>query len=97
MIDEKTGNVIDPPLSEWFGLSYAQFLTMPRLVMEHMPAEWQQKMKALLVELDETFDWRPTEGCYWVKLKDANGKFIHAPLNDYRHGSVEHIRKIKPR
>jgi hypothetical protein len=86
---------MDDPLSEWFELSYAQFLTIPRLVLESMSYEWQEKMKALLEEMDATFDWRPEEGRYWVKLKDDKGRYCDAPLNDYRHGSCEHLR-IKP-
>lgn len=81
------------PLSLWFELSYAQFLTVPRLVMQSMPVEWQRKMAVLLQEMDETFDWRPKEGRYWVRLKDNNGRFTDAPLNDYRRGSCEHLRQ----
>jgi len=82
----------DHPIHSWFELSYAQFLTVPRLVLESMPLEWQHQMAALLQEMDDTFDWRPKEGRYWVRLKDAHGRFCDAPLNDYRHGSVEHLR-----
>ena len=81
-------------LHGWFGLSYAQFLTIPRLVMQSMPDEWQGKMAALLEELDDAFDWRPTEGRYWVRLRDEGGRFIAAPLGDYRHGSCEHLRLL---
>jgi hypothetical protein len=84
---------VEDPINEWFELSYAQFLTVPRLVMESMPYEWQMKMKALLEEMDNTFDWRPSEGRYWVKLKDDNGRYCDAPLNDYRHGNIDHLRK----
>lgn len=52
-------------------------------------------MAVLLEEMDETFDWRPTEGRYWVKLKDSRGRFVDAPLNDYRRGSCEHLRRKK--
>ncbi len=80
------------PISEWFELSYAQYLTVPRLVLQSMPIEWQRKMADLLQEMDDTFDWRPTEGRYWVSLKDANGRYAKAPLEDYRHGNIEHLR-----
>ena len=80
-------------LQNWFELSYAQFLTVPRLVLESMPDEWQTKMAELLEEMDDTFDWRPKNGRYWVKLKDSNGRYAHAPLNDYRHGNINHLRK----
>lgn len=93
MIQDKNGVFQESPISYWFELSYAQFLTIPRLVMENMPLEWQEKMKTLLEELDDTFDWRPKEGCYWVRLKDAQGRYCKAPLGNYRHGTVEDIRK----
>ena len=50
------------PINEWFELSYAQFLTVPRLVMESMPGRWQKEMAELLTEMDATFDWRPKNG-----------------------------------
>lgn len=80
---------IPPDISLWFELSYARFLTIPRLVLESMPLEWQQKMAALLFEMDETFDWRPKEGRYWVRLKDSRGRFTAAPLSNYRRGQIE--------
>ena len=72
-------------LQTWWGLSYAQYLTIPRSVMQAMPDEWQAKMAALLEELDETLEWRPKEGCYWVKLKDDKGKYMEDPLYNYRY------------
>jgi hypothetical protein len=86
--------LFDTPIRDWFELSYAQFLTVPRLVMEAMLYAWQQQMAQLLYELDATFDWRPTEGRYWVKLRDAHGRFTDAPLDDYRRGSCEHLRRV---
>jgi hypothetical protein len=82
-------------ITDYFEISYAQYLTIPRLVLESMPIEWQEKFVELLDELDETYDWRPREGCYWVKLKDDKGRFSHAPLEDYRYGNIEHLRKIR--
>lgn len=43
-------------LSEWFGLSYSSFCVLPRVLMEDMPGEWQEKMANLLNEYDEAFD-----------------------------------------
>lgn len=88
--DELAGETL---LSCWFELSYAQFLTVPRLVMESMPPVWQARMARLLEEMDATFDWHPKEGRYWVKLKDEKGRYTDAPLQDYRHGSCEHLRR----
>jgi len=72
-------------LQRYFELSYAQYLTVPRRVMESMSEEWQGMIAALLEEMDDTIDWRPEEGRYWVTLKDAHGHFVHDPLADYRH------------
>lgn len=80
-----------PDITDWFELSYAQFLTVPRVVMQSMPQEWQEKMAALLYEMDNTFDWRPKRGRYWVRLRDERG-LTDAPLNEYRHANVEHLR-----
>lgn len=76
----------------WFELSYAQYLTVPRSVLQSMPSEWQRKFVALLEEMDETIDWRPKEGRYWVRLKDSKGRYVADPLMDYEHGRrlVEH-------
>jgi len=41
-------------LWSWFGLSYASFLTLPRVMMHEMPDEWQGKMADLLEEWDST-------------------------------------------
>jgi hypothetical protein len=35
----------------WFGLSYASWLTIPRIVLESMPEEWQCKMVELINDL----------------------------------------------
>jgi hypothetical protein len=40
----------------YWSLSYASYLTVPRVLMQSMPDEWQNKMAALLEELDTTCD-----------------------------------------
>ena len=86
------------PISEYFSLSYANFLTIPRLVMESMSTDWQKKMKDLLEEMDETFDWAPREGCYYVQLwtneddEESDRILEDAPLWNYRRGNVEYLR-----
>ena len=74
------------PIHGWFELSYAQYLTIPRSVLQSMPAEWQHRFAACLEQLDEAVDWRPDEGRYWVRLKDKDGRFVRDPLMDYERG-----------
>lgn len=76
----------EPKIHEWFELTYAQYLTIPRSVLQSMPDEWQEKFTALLNELDDSIDWQPKSGRYWVTLKDDGGRFAHDPLMDYQRG-----------
>lgn len=82
--DESVSNTNTEPVHTWFELSYAQYLTIPRSVLQEMPEEWQQRFVDCLEELDDTLDWRPKEGRYWVKLKDGNGRYARDPFMDYR-------------
>lgn len=85
----------ESPVHFWFELSHAQYLTIPRSIMEAMPHEWQERMAKCLNELDETFEWRPKSGRYWVRLKDDNGKYSTDPLMQYRHPDIKYIEAIK--
>ena len=86
---------IERDVSLFFGLSYSSFLTVPRSILEAMPHEWQVKFVALLDEMDETFDWRPEEGNYWVKLKGRDGCYKHDPFMEYRHPNRDAIEKAR--
>lgn len=35
-------------IHEWFGLSYANFLVMPRSLLQSMPDEWQEEFAEML-------------------------------------------------
>ena len=91
VIEQKTIET-EAPINEWFELSYAQFLTIPRLAMQSMSIEWQRKMAELLRELDLTLDWRPKSGRYWVRLRDSNGKFSRPEHCNYRHGKIKELK-----
>jgi hypothetical protein len=96
MTENDVINLLEP-ISDWFELTYAQYLTIPRSIMESMSVEWQDKMVALLNELDDTFDWRPKEGRYWVQLKDRNGRYVRDPLQEYRHPDYSYVDSIRER
>jgi len=83
----------DCPIHNWFELSYAQYLTIPRSVLQEMPNEWQKRFVQCLEELDSTLDWRPKDGCYWVKLKDGKGQFKKDRFMNYRYPTE--IPKVK--
>lgn len=74
------------PIHNWFELSYAQYLTIPRSVLQSMPQKWQTRFTKCLDELDAALDWRPKEGRYWVQLKDGKGRYLRDLLMDYERG-----------
>lgn len=76
----------DEPIHLWFELSYAQYLTIPRSVLQSMPLGWQKRFVKCLEELDELIDWRPKEGRYWVQLKDGKGRYVNDEFQDYERG-----------
>jgi hypothetical protein len=82
-------------LWRWFGLSYASWLTLPRILMHEMPDDWQNKMAALLEQWDETFngDGMPAPS---VSAK-RGGKYTSWPswLLNYRHPDIGEIKKVR--
>ena len=83
-------------LQRWFNLSYASYLTLPRVLMEAMPKEWQDKMAELLFEWDKTFNNWPLELGTRVQIT-INGKLAKTPhwLINYRHPDFKEIEKVK--
>ena len=90
MIDEDRDAV-----HRWFELSYAQYLTVPRSVLQSMPLEWQERFVRCLEQLDDLIDWRPPQGQYRVTLHllghdedegEVWGPEINDPLMNYERG-----------
>lgn len=88
-IGRTSGNEIfwdDEPVHSAFGLTYANYFVVPRLVLQSMPAGWQRRFVAMIKELHETIDddW-PDD--YEVFLRDKKtGRFISDPYSDYERG-----------
>lgn len=82
-------------LREWFGLSYATWLTLPRSMMHEMPEEWQQKMADLLFEWDETWDSSSTPSPFVIARKDNRFTKWPAWLLNYRHPDKDQINKLR--
>ncbi len=84
-------------LQAWFGLSYASFLVMPRVAMQAMPHDWQEKMAELLHEYDESINTSAfgVHSCF-VTAKDSDNKFMKMPkqLTNYRHPTEHTINAL---
>jgi hypothetical protein len=84
------------PIHNWFELTYAQYLTIPRTVLQSMPAEWQRRFVRCLEELDKLIDWRPESPLqYWVSLRDTSTGKLVSITND-EHMDYERGRRRIP-
>lgn len=84
IIDGKECHV-DDPIHIWFGLTYSSYLVLHRSVLCAMPLEWQEKMVALLEEMDETIDSSKLISNFTVQVRGEKGRFIQDPYANYRH------------
>lgn len=83
-------------LWDWFGLSRASWLTIPRVLMHEMPDEWQAKMAELLEQYDEAFPNQPNLGTT-VRVIDDSGRLTQTPewLLNYRRPDKEQINRLR--
>lgn len=83
-------------LWNWFGMSYASWLTMPRVMMHAMPDDWQNRMAALCEEWDEAWNSHdmPIPS---VSAVGERGKFTKWPswLLNYRHPNATEIERLR--
>lgn len=56
------------PVHEWFGLSYVNYLTVPRVVLQSMPIEWQERFCSMLDEVNDCIEWGHEDADYKVFL-----------------------------
>lgn len=69
----------------WFNLTYANYLVLPRSVLQSMPDEWQTSFVALLEEMEEVYG-----GLAWpeyaVTVRGPGGRFAADPIPPYNRG-----------
>lgn len=83
------------PIYHWFGLSYANYLVLPRSILQSAPANLQKKIVECLEELDQVFDFSQYNLEYEVKQRDNKGRYKEDPLSDYERGRRVIPHKIK--
>ena len=82
------------PVHNWFSLSYASYLTLPRSLLQEMPLEWQERLVGLLLEMGQVFPMIPKSGQYHVSLRAENGRFLKDRLNQYRRPNIAYIESL---
>lgn len=79
----------------WFSLSYASWLTLPRVLMHEMPDEWQARMAGLLKEYDKAWNNLPALGTRVQVTKGS--KLVPTPewVKNYRHPIRSEIERLR--
>lgn len=79
----------DCPADFWFSLSYASWLTIPRVSLQEMPLDWQARFFSLLDEAEEHHGLEVPNGLSVVRKH--KGKFVeNSHWNNYRRGTKRH-------
>ena len=76
-----------------FGLSYANYMVLPRTLLQSMPEEWQEQFVRLLDEAEEAFAHVPQPASYDVRCRDERGRFIEDPVPYYWRGRARIERR----
>ncbi len=84
----------DEPIHEWFELSYANYLVLPRAILQSAPPDLQRRLRTCLEELHEMFGDIPEDGAYRVSLRSDSGRFMRDGLADYERGRRRIVGKI---
>ena len=79
---------VEPDIHQYFGLSYASYLVLPRSALQSMPAEWQTRFVGMLTELHSEWAGPPEGTMYDVALIDdtIGGGRLHDNLSNYDRG-----------
>lgn len=101
------GTYVESPLHGWFGLSYSSYFVMPRLAMESLPVDWQNRFIALMDEAEDTGMETPSyhvlrDDPEYTKVEkydsedDASRDYIFTamredPWANYRRGNAEEL------
>lgn len=84
----------DPePIHLWFNLTYANYLVLPRSVLQSMPQEWQAKFCTLLSEMHEAFGHLDWPSRYAVSVRGKGGHYARDPIPHYNRGRT----RLEPR
>lgn len=83
IIEESEGYI-----HEWFELTYASYLVLPRSVLQSLPPAIPKQLVDALNAIEEHLSpaCLPPEGTYSVNLRDENGRFMRDPLCQYERG-----------
>jgi len=82
----------DGPIHNFFGLSYASYFVVPRVVLQSMPHDWQERFVALLHECGDKLGHHYGDNDYRVHMR-KDGLWAKDDLADYQRGRRRLERK----
>ena len=87
----------ETPIHDAFGLTYASWFVVPRVILQEMPVEWQKRFLELMDEMNQEFDWEPD--CTMEIVFRKRGKYIKVPkyYRNYRRPDFGWLELIKER
>lgn len=83
----------ETPIHDWFGLSYASYLVIPRAVIEQMPTGWQKHFVWMLDLADKELLDIPYVRYRIQAVDESTGRIIRDPMAEYRHPARLRRRK----
>lgn len=86
---------LDGPVHGWFGLTYSNYLVLPRSLMQAMPVEWQERFVQCLNEMKEATWELEIKDKYTVLLRGDKGRIISDPHSPYRHPKITKLEYAK--
>lgn len=78
--------IYDSPVHEAFSLTYANYLVIPRSLLQSMPRKWQSRFVRLVEELHEHFGPECMAAGYRVHAIDLRGRYVTDPAPHYNRG-----------
>lgn len=90
---DKQGRIMDSgPIHTFFSLSYASWLTLPRVALQEMPLDWQAKFVALL---EEGFDRGLAGVDGLIVTRKVGNRFVrNEHWNNYRRGNTVEAKAV---
>lgn len=76
------------PIHNWFGLTYSNYLVLPRSLLQAMPVKWQADLVVLLNSMRDACEHLHLEDNYTVLLRGPNGRIKSDVYANYRHPIV---------
>jgi len=99
LVRGEDGALREPPghaaLWGFFGLSYASWLTLPRVMMHEMPDDWQLRMAQLLQEFHQVYEWPEEIADIHVQVRNGRRFGALPEWLEYKHPDVATIESFK--